>query len=301
MMTIEQIKSKLQGIQQMAHDTNESIKQSLTDVPDSEFRTPAGNLAHRQKVQVAKIKPFIKSFASLKAERDNLVNEAREGYKKALSASNPKSDVDRALFQRELALLKLDIGRLPAKTLQQRLSALTESIAGDVELLDQLAPFVSDVTLKLAKSGNIAESNIVTKAFREAFNTNPELVDWHTAVNVLEGLSDSVLYNAATARKVAQELGINVNAAKSMLEHADMAESFESHITKNGEDYAVWRTHQGHKEVAGTAADKKAAEVVHKAHQAHYLTFERGTMQYNDYKASQDKLAAKNTNDEVSE
>lgn len=301
MMTTEQIKRKLEGIYQMAHETNESIKKSLIDVPDSDFRSPAGNLAHRQKVQVAKLKPFIKSFATLKADRDKLVNEAREGYKAVLSTSNPKSDVDRALFRRELALLKLDVGRLPAKTVQQRVLALVDSIAGDFELLDQLAPLVSDVTTQMAKSGNIAEANIATKAFREAFNTNPELVEWHAAVTALDSVADQVFYSMATARKVSQELGIKVEAAQAMLDHADMAESFESHITKNSESYAEWRTHLGQKPVAGTFEDKQAAALANKAHQAHYLTFERGTMGYGDYKATQDKLAAKNTTDEVSE
>lgn len=301
MPTIEQIKQKIEAIEAKAQQINADINASLTEIADSPLRTPAGNVAHRQKTQVAKLKPLIGKLTALKDERKALIEQFSADYKDVLTTNSPKGDADRALFKRELTLLKMDAGSLPPTSLRQRLADLAAKAAGDADLLDQLAPFVGETAGKLSANGNLAEANLVKKAFRGAFDSNPELADWHAMAAELDGMPDSGLYTPATARKVAQELGINVKAAQAMLDHADMAESFERHVVQNGEDYAVWRTHLGHKEVAGTAADKEMAARVNKAHQAHYLTFERGTMPYNDYKATQDKLAAKNTNDEVSE
>lgn len=299
--SLNSIKESIANFNDEATRINAEINAALTEVPDSQFRTPAGNVAHRQKVQVAKIKPLINELEKLKEQRGLIFESFMDSYKHMLTSAEPKGDTDRALFKRELTLLKMDAGALPPATLRQRLADLAAKAGGDADLLDQLAPFVGETAGKLSASGNLADANLVKKAFRSAFDTNPEVAEWRAMAAELDGMPDSGLHTPATARKVAQELGIHAKAAQAMLDHADMADSFERHVTKNGEDYAVWRAHQGHKEVAGTPAEKKAAELAHKAHKAHYLTFERGTMQYNDYKATQDKLAAKNTNDEVSE
>ena len=299
--SLKSIKESIANFNDEATRINAEINAVLTDVPDSQFRTPAGNVAHRQKVQVAKIKPLISELEKLKERRTAIFNEFMDSYKYALTSGEPKGEADRALFKRELTLLKMDAGALPPTALRQRLSDLAAKAAGDLELLDQLAPLVGEVAGKLSSNGNLADANLIKKAFSGAFDTNPEVAEWHEMAAELDGMPDSGLYTPATARKVAQELGIQVKAAQSMLEHADMAESFERHITKNGEAYAEWRTHLGHKEVTGTFEEKQAAALANKAHHAHYLTFEQGTMPSKDYRATQDKLAAKNTNDEVSE
>ena len=299
--SLKSIKESIGVFNEEVDRINAEINAALTEVPDSQFRTPAGNVAHRQKVQVAKIKPLIAELEQLKERRDAIINEFTDSYKDALTSGEPKGDADRALIKRELTMLKMDAGTLPASTVKQRLVELTEKAAGDADLLDQLAPFVGELASKFAKNGNIAEANIIKKAFSGAFDTNPEVAEWRAMAAELDGVPDRALHTPATARKVAQELGINVKAAQAMLDHPDMAESFERHVVRNGESYAEWRTHFGQKPVAGTAEDKRATAQANKAHQAHYLTFERGIMQYDDYKATQDKLAENNTNNEVSE
>lgn len=299
--SLKSIKESIAGFFDDVTRINAEINAVLTEVPDSQFRSPAGNVAHRQKVQVAKIKPLINELEQLKERRAAILSEFTDSYKDALTSGEPKGEADRALFKRELTLFKMDAGVLPPTTLRQRLADLTAKAAGDADLLDQLAPLVGETAGKLYATGKSDEANTLKSTFSAAFNTNPELADWHATAAEIDGMPDSGLYKPATARKVAHELGINVKAAQSMLDHADMAESFERHVTKNGEAYAEWRSHLGQKQVTGTFEEKQAAELANKAHQAHYLTFERGTMPYNDYKATQEKLTNKNTNDEVSE
>lgn len=296
--SIENIREQIADFSKEAERINAEINAALTEVPDSKFRTPAGNVAHRQKVQVSKIKPLIAELEQLKERRGLIFESFMDSYKHALTSGEPKGDTDRALIKRELALLKLDAGALPPTSLRQRLNDLVAKAAGDAELLDQLAPFVGDVVTKLVAERSMTDANLIKKAFSGAFDTNPEVANWHAMAAELDGMPDKGLYTPATARKVAQELGIKVKAAQSMLEHADMAESFESHITKNGESYAEWRKTLGTPHTKSMSEEQQLAQ---KAHHAHYLTFERATMPYQDYRATQDKLAAKNTNDEVSE
>ena len=296
--SIENIREQIADFNKEAERINAEINAVLTEVPDSKFRTPAGNVAHRQKVQVAKIKPLIAELEKLNEQRGLIFESFMDSYKYVLTSGEPKGDTDRALIKRELALLKLDAGALPPTSLRQRLNDLVAKAAGDAELLDQLAPFVGDVVAKLVAERSMTDANLIKKAFSGAFDTNPEVAEWHAMAAELDGMPDSGLYTATTAHKVAQELGINVSAAKSMLDHADMVESFEAHITKNGEAYAEWRKTLG---TPHTKSMTKEQQLDQKAHHAHYLTFERATMPYQDYRATQEKLAAKNTNDEVSE